>query len=118
MFAVTAIVFLLMRVTARSPQAAIASHSAVEHEAIEQKIGGLDFLFLQYLQWITDLATGDLGMTPSRRENIADLIRRRGLLSVEMYSQSSAHQDSRETSAPFSASLDIIQSRLSGDALP
>src|SRR5262245_13846973 len=58
--------------------------SAADRARIMQDLGLSDPLYMQYAHWMKDLASGKLGVSFFRGDNVADLILRRGPLSAEI----------------------------------
>ena len=58
--------------------------SDADRAKIMQELHLSDPLYQQYLRWMKDLASGKLGASFFRGDNVADLILRRGPLSAEI----------------------------------
>lgn len=90
MLGVSIIVFVLMRVLPGDPLVAIfgmegfTKLSAEDRAHYMAELGLSDPLLVQYLKWMGDVATGELGRSFFRDESVADMIVRRGPLSVEI----------------------------------
>jgi peptide/nickel transport system permease protein len=89
-FGVSIIVFVVMRIMPGDPLVAIFGMEGFTKLTVEDRarymaeLGLSDPLPVQYLRWLRDIATGKLGKSFFRDENVADLIIRRGPLSVEI----------------------------------
>jgi peptide/nickel transport system permease protein len=89
-FGVSVIVFLVLRVLPGDPLVAIFGMEGFTKLTEEDRarymaeLGLSDPLPVQYLRWLRDIATGKLGKSFFRDENVADLIIRRGPLSAEI----------------------------------
>ncbi len=90
MLGVSIIVFLLMRVLPGDPLVAIFGMEGFTKLTAEDRahymaeLGLSDPLVVQYLKWMGDVVTGELGRSFFRDESVADMIVRRGPLSVEI----------------------------------
>ncbi|OLT15476.1 hypothetical protein BJF78_02010 [Pseudonocardia sp. CNS-139] len=73
---VTVIVFLLMTVLPGDPAQAFLSEDASPEEiaAVRASLGLDDPLPLQYVHWLGNTLTGDLGWSPYRRRDVSDLL--------------------------------------------
>lgn len=73
---VTVIVFLLMNVLPGDPAASFLGDDATpaQRAAIRAELGLDDPLPVRYVRWLGDTATGDLGYSPHRRREVADLL--------------------------------------------
>ena len=87
---VSMIIFVVMRILPGDPLVAMfgiegfTKLSAADRARLMQELGLSDPLYLQYLHWMQDLASGKLGVSFFRNDNVADLILRRGPLSAEI----------------------------------
>ncbi|MGQ4809793.1 Dipeptide transport system permease protein DppB [Candidatus Entotheonellaceae bacterium PAL068K] len=89
-FGVSLIVFVVMRILPGDPLVAIfgmegfTKLSEADRARYMADLGLSDPLPVQYLRWLGDIARGEFGKSFFRDENIADLIIRRGPLSLEI----------------------------------
>jgi peptide/nickel transport system permease protein len=89
-FGVSIIIFVVMRILPGDPLVAIfgmegfTKLSEADRARIMAELGLSDPLYVQYLHWMGDLASGKLGTSFFRGDNVADLILRRGPLSAEI----------------------------------
>lgn len=89
-FAVSVIVFFLMRILPGDPLVAVFGYegftklSEAERDHYMAALGLSDPLYVQYAKWLGDIARGDLGRSFFRDDSVADLIIRRGPLSAEI----------------------------------
>jgi peptide/nickel transport system permease protein len=89
-FGVSIIIFVVMRILPGDPLVAIfgmegfTKLSDADRARIMAELGLSDPLYVQYLRWMGDLASGKLGTSFFRGDNVADLILRRGPLSAEI----------------------------------
>lgn len=90
-FGITILIFLAMRVLPGDPIAIISSETSgnfvlsPEQVAAARASLGLDKpYYVQYLQWMGDVAQGNLGTSFWTQEHIADLILRRGPITGEI----------------------------------
>jgi peptide/nickel transport system permease protein len=90
-FGITVLIFLAMRVLPGDPIAVISSESSGNHvltaeqlEAARHSLGLDQPLYVQYGQWLADVASGNLGQSFWTREPIRDLIVRRGPITAEI----------------------------------
>jgi len=87
---VTALIFAIMRLLPGDPLAALFGIEYIFRFTPEERAHmmaelGLDRpLFLQYLGWLREIASGNFGHSFFRGDNVADLIRVRGAISVEI----------------------------------
>jgi len=83
-------VFVIMRILPGDPLVAVFGSEGFTKLTEEQRAGlmrdlGLsDPLWLQYLNWVRDIAAGNFGKSFFRSENVADMILRRGPLTAEI----------------------------------
>jgi peptide/nickel transport system permease protein len=75
-FGVTIVIFLLLSVLPGDPLAGLLPENAQpqDREALARELGLDRPLPVRYVSWLGDLARGDLGYSPFRRRNVADLI--------------------------------------------
>jgi peptide/nickel transport system permease protein len=73
---VSILIFLLLSVLPGDPLAGLLPENAQpeDREALAETLGLNRPLPLRYVSWVGDLARGDLGYSPFRRRNVADLI--------------------------------------------
>lgn len=88
---ITILIFLAMRVLPGDPLALIVSESTGTYVLSEEELAearaslGLDKpYYLQYLDWMKQVATGDLGTSFWTKEPIRDLILRRGPITAQI----------------------------------
>jgi peptide/nickel transport system permease protein len=87
---VSIIIFVVMRILPGDPLVAIfgmegfTKLTAEERAGYMAELGLSDPLPVQYLRWMQDVFSGQLGRSFFRDENVADLIIRRGPLSAEI----------------------------------
>src|SRR5215475_3146956 len=87
---VSIIIFVVLRILPGDPLVAILGvegHSRMtpaDRVRIMHDLGLSDPLPVQYLRWMRDIATGQLGKSFFRGDTVADLIRHRGPLSAEI----------------------------------
>ena len=76
---VAIVVFLLLRLTPGDPAAIIAGDAATpaELDAIREKLGLNEPLYVQFIAWIGRLLQGDLGMSIISNVPVLDMIRQR-----------------------------------------
>ena len=90
MIGVSMIIFVVMRVLPGDPLVAIFGMEGFTKLTPEDRahymalLGLSDPLPVQYLKWVGDVVTGELGRSFFRDESVADLIVRRGPLSAEI----------------------------------
>ena len=88
--AVSLIIFFVMRILPGDPLVAMfgmegfTKLSEADRARIMAELGLSDPLYVQYVRWMKDVATGKLGVSFFRGDNVADLILRRGPLSAEI----------------------------------
>jgi peptide/nickel transport system permease protein len=75
-FGVSIVIFLLLSVLPGDPLAGLLPENAqpADRAALAQQLGLDKPLPVRYISWVGDLAHGDLGYSPFRRRNVADLI--------------------------------------------
>lgn len=89
-FAVSLIIFFVMRVLPGDPLVAMFGMEGftkltdADRQRLMQDLGLSDPLYLQYFKWMKDLASGRLGVSFFRGDSVADMILRRGPLSAEI----------------------------------
>ena len=86
---ITIIIFLAMRVIPGDPVAVIFGDQLgkirpEDRAKIESDLGLRDPLYVQYGNWLKDVATGKLGKSFWRNDTVAELVIRRGPLTVEI----------------------------------
>ena len=87
---VSIIVFVVMRVLPGDPLLAIfgpdgyAKLSDAERASYMAQLGLSDPLYVQYLRWVGEIASGSFGHSFFRSESVADMIGRRGPLTAEI----------------------------------
>ena len=86
---VSLVIFLAMRVVPGDPVAVMFGDEAElirpeDRAKIEADLGLSDPLVIQYGNWLKDIATGKLGVSFWRGDTVADLIKRRGPITVEI----------------------------------
>jgi peptide/nickel transport system permease protein len=88
--AVSLLVFAVLRVLPGDPLVAVFGMegfmklSAAERANYMAQLGLSDPLWLQYLHWLRDIASGDFGHSFFRAESVGDMIARRGPLTAEI----------------------------------
>ncbi len=89
-FGVTVLIFVAMRVLPGDPLSAIYGEDSVyvlseeELKAARDSLGLNRPLPVQYLAWMGDVFTGDLGKSFWRDKPIGEMVRRRGAISMEI----------------------------------
>src|SRR5579864_9823680 len=89
-FVVSVLVFAILRVLPGDPLVAVfgmegfTKLSAAERANYMAALGLSDPLWLQYLHWMRDIASGNLGHSFFRAESVGDMIARRGPLTAEI----------------------------------
>jgi len=75
-FGVTLVIFLLLSILPGDPLAGLLPEAAQpkDREALAQQLGIDRPLLVRYVSWLGDLAHGNLGYSPFRRRDVADLI--------------------------------------------
>ena len=86
---VSLVIFLAMRVVPGDPVAVMFGDDAElirpeDRAKIEADLGLSDPLVVQYGNWLMDIASGKLGVSFWRGDTVADLIKRRGPITVEI----------------------------------
>lgn len=87
---VTALIFFVMRLLPGDPLAALFGIEYVFRFTEEERVHMLDELgldrplFLQYVDWLRDIASGNFGHSFFRGDSVAELIRVRGSVSLEI----------------------------------
>src|SRR5262249_22547905 len=88
--AVSIIVFVILRILPGDPLVAIfgmegfTKLSAADRASYMQQLGLSDPLPIQYLHWVKDIVSGNLGHSFFRAESVGDMISRRGPLTAEI----------------------------------
>jgi peptide/nickel transport system permease protein len=89
-FVVSVLVFVILRILPGDPLVAIfgmegfTKLSAADRAGYMAQLGLSDPLWLQYLHWARDIASGNLGHSFFRAESVGDMIARRGPLTAEI----------------------------------
>lgn len=89
-FGVSIIVFVIMRVLPGDPLVAVFGYEGFTKLSEEDRahymaeLGLSDPIPVQYVRWLGDIARGELGKSFFRDDNVADMIIRRGPLTVEI----------------------------------
>jgi peptide/nickel transport system permease protein len=89
-FAVSLLVFVILRILPGDPLVAVfgmegfTKLSAADRAGYMAQLGLSDPLWLQYLHWMRDVVSGDLGHSFFRAESVGDMILRRGPLTAEI----------------------------------
>src|SRR5712691_10874603 len=75
-FGVTLVIFLLLSILPGDPLAGLLPETAqpADRAALAQQLGIDRPLPVRYVSWLSDLAQGNLGYSPFRRRDVADLI--------------------------------------------
>ena len=87
---VSLIIFVVLRILPGDPLVAIlgveghAKMAPADRAVIMRDLGLSDSLPVQYVRWMRDIATGELGKSFFRGDTVRDLIRHRGPLSAEI----------------------------------
>jgi peptide/nickel transport system permease protein len=87
---VSLIIFVVLRILPGDPQVAIlgveghAKMAPADRAVIMRDLGLSDSLPVQYVRWMRDIATGELGKSFFRGDTVRDLILHRGPLSAEI----------------------------------
>jgi peptide/nickel transport system permease protein len=87
---VSLIIFVVLRILPGDPLVAIlgveghAKMAAADREVLMRDLGLSDSLPVQYMRWMRDIATGQLGKSFFRGDTVRDLILHRGPLSAEI----------------------------------
>ncbi|WP_089934720.1 ABC transporter permease [Candidatus Entotheonella palauensis] len=89
-FGVSVIVFVIMRILPGDPLVAVFGYEGFTKLSEEDRahymaeLGLSDPLYVQYANWLRDIARGEFGKSFFRDDSVADLIIRRGPLSAEI----------------------------------
>jgi peptide/nickel transport system permease protein len=89
-FVVSVLVFVILRILPGDPLVAIfgmegfTKLSAADRASYMAQLGLSDPLWLQYLHWMRDIVSGNLGHSFFRSESVGDMIARRGPLTAEI----------------------------------
>lgn len=89
-FGVSVIVFIIMRILPGDPLVAVFGYegftklSQEERDHYMAELGLSDPMYVQYANWLRDIARGEFGKSFFRDDSVADLIIRRGPLSAEI----------------------------------
>src|SRR5258708_1550682 len=90
-FGITVLIFLAMRVLPGDPIAAMSTEGQGIYVLTQDQLDaarhslGLDQpLYVQYIQWMGDVASGNLGQSFWTSEHISDLILRRAPITAEI----------------------------------
>ncbi len=87
---ITLLIFFVLRVLPGDPLVILYGEggaNSMSHEdraALQKKLGFDRPLYQQYLSWLADLLTGDLGHTLARGDSVAEIIRARAVLTSEI----------------------------------
>tara|TARA_R110002096_G_scaffold23884_1_gene75806 strand:+ start:231 stop:1187 length:957 start_codon:yes stop_codon:yes gene_type:complete len=87
---VSIIVFLIMRVMPGDPLTAIFGPEGMtklteaQRDSYMKELGLTDPLILQYLYWLADIASGELGRSFFRAESVGEMVMRRGPLTAQI----------------------------------
>jgi peptide/nickel transport system permease protein len=87
---ITILIFLVMRVLPGDPvsvvfgQESFTAMSAADQARFRADLGLDQPLHIQYLEWMADIARGDLGRSFWRNDTVADLLVRRGPITVQI----------------------------------
>src|SRR6185295_9564538 len=90
MVGVSLIVFVVLRVLPGDPLVAVlgaegyAKLAPADRAALMRDLGLADTLPVQYMRWLKDIASGQLGKSFFRGDTVADLILRRGPITAEI----------------------------------
>ena len=85
---VSIMVFVIMRVLPGDPLVAVygpegfTKLTEAQRASLMAELGLANPLWLQYLHWARDIASGNFGKSFFRSENVADMILRRGPLKI------------------------------------
>jgi peptide/nickel transport system permease protein len=88
--AVSILVFVILRILPGDPLVAVfgmegfTKLSAADRASYMTQLGLSDPLWLQYLHWVRDIISGNLGHSFFRAESVGDMILRRGPLTAEI----------------------------------
>src|ERR1700680_746627 len=89
-FGMVTIVFVILRILPGDPLVAIfgmegfTKLTEAERANYMAQLGLSDPLIVQYLHWVRDIASGNLGHSFFRAESVGDMIARRGPLTAEI----------------------------------
>ena len=90
-FGVSVLIFVVMRILPGDPLAAMideesgpSSYSEQQREVIMESLGLNRPLHIQYLDWMWDIARGDLGTSFWKDATIMDMVKRRGPVTAEI----------------------------------
>jgi peptide/nickel transport system permease protein len=89
-FVVSVLVFVILRILPGDPLVAIfgmegfTKLSAADRASYMAQLGLSDPLWLQYLHWVRDIGSGNLGHSFFRAESVGEMIARRGPLTAEI----------------------------------
>lgn len=89
-FVVSVLVFVILRVLPGDPLVAVFGMEGfmkltdAQRASYMAELGLSDPLWLQYLHWVRDIASGELGHSFFRAESVGDMIARRGPLTAEI----------------------------------
>jgi peptide/nickel transport system permease protein len=89
-FAVSVLVFVILRILPGDPLVAMfgmegfTKLTAADRASYMTQLGLSDPLLLQYLHWMRDIVSGNLGHSFFRAESVGDMILRRGPLTAEI----------------------------------
>lgn len=89
-FAVSVLVFVILRILPGDPLVAIfgmegfTKLSAADRASYLAQLGLSDPLWLQYVHWMRDIGSGNLGHSFFRAESVGEMIARRGPLTAEI----------------------------------
>lgn len=87
---VSVLVFVILRILPGDPLVAVfgmegfTKLTAADRASYMAQLGLSDPLWLQYLHWMQDIVSGDLGHSFFRAESVGDMILRRGPLTAEI----------------------------------
>src|SRR5215213_9221289 len=87
---ITMLIFLVMRILPGDPvsvvfgQESFVTMSAADQERFRADLGLNKPLYAQYLDWMVAIAQGDLGRSFWRNDTVADLLVRRGPITVQI----------------------------------
>src|SRR5207302_7241253 len=87
---ITLLIFFVLRILPGDPlvilygEGGMGSLSVEDRATIRHRLGFDRPLYQQYGSWLKDLLTGNLGHTLARGDNVAEIIRQRGLITGEI----------------------------------
>jgi peptide/nickel transport system permease protein len=87
---VSIMVFVIMRILPGDPLVAVFGPEGftkltdAQRASLMAELGLSDPLWIQYMNWVRDIAAGNFGKSFFRSENVADMILRRGPLTAEI----------------------------------